>query len=370
MPGVLGTRLRREREALGITQEALAKGVGLSSEFISLLELAKRMPSLETLTTLADYFKKDVSYFLKEKEETFKILLQGEELDKKARAELRKFKKCCEEYIHLEELTGRRLEIAPLYTHSSAERMAGEERHRLGFGDGPIRDIFSLLEFNGLHIIRQPIPEKSHISGVFIFFEVERAAFALVNSTQSPGLQVLSAAHEYCHYLKDRNAGPIIDNPDIFVDEYLSLYHPREKFAQKFAVRFMIPPAKVKEIIDKDLRSKKLSFTDVLYLKGYFGVSTLAMLQTLKELEYLSRSRFEEYQKLKPSSYEEVFFGRLADEGRMIKGKRGAILSNRFKSLALEAYQRRKITAEKLSELLNQDKNKIVSVLGKSKFKK
>ncbi len=365
MPGILGTRLRREREDLDLTQEALARAVGLSKEFISHLELGKRMPSLETLTTLADFFKKDVSYFLKEKEEAFKILLRGERLDKKARTELKKFRKYCDEYIHLEELTRRRLELAPLYTHTSAERMAEEERRRLGFGDEPIRDIFSLVELNGLHILRQPIPEKSNISGVFIFFEVERAAFALINSAQSLGQQVLTAAHVYSHYLKDRNAGPIIDNPDIFIDEYLSLYHPREKFAQTFAVQFLISPAKVKKIIDKDLHSKKLSFADVLYLKRYFGVSALAMLRTLKDLEYLSRSKFEEYQKLDPSAFEEVFYGKPAAEERLRKGRRGAILSSRLKSLAIEAYQKRKITEERLSKLLGWNKDKIKSVIGK-----
>ncbi|TES86914.1 MAG: helix-turn-helix domain-containing protein [Candidatus Aminicenantes bacterium] len=365
MSAILGTRLRREREELGITQDALAKGVGLSSEFISLLELGKRMPSLETLTALADYFRKDVSYFLKEKEETFKIILRAEGLGEKARAEIKKFKKYCEEYMHLEELTGRHLEPGPIYAYVSPERMADEERRRMGFGDEPIRDIFSLLELNGLHILRQPIPEKSNISGIFIFFEVERAAFALINSVQTIGQQALIAAHEYCHYLKDRNAGPIIDNPDIFIDEYVSLYHPREKFAQTFAVRFLIHPAKVKKIIDKDFHSKKLSFADVLYLKRYFGVSALAMLRTLKDLEYLSRSKFEEYQKLDPSPYEEVFFGKLAEEDRLRKGTKGVVLSSRLKNLALEAYKKKKISAEKLSRFLKRDKNKIMSVLGK-----
>ena len=310
MPAVLGTRLRREREELGITQDALAKGVGLSSEFISLLELGKRMPSLETLTALADYFRKDVSYFLKEKEETFKIILRAEGLEEKARAEIKKFKKYCEEYMHLEELTGRRLEPGPIYAYVSPERMADEERRRMGFGDEPIRDIFSLLELNGLHILRQPIPEKSNISGMF-------------------------------------------------------LYHPREKFAQTFAVRFLIHPAKVKKIIDKDFHSKKLSFADVLYLKRYFGVSALAMLRTLKDLEYLSRSKFEEYQKLDPSPYEEVFFGKLAEEDRLRKETKGVVLSSRLKNLALEAYKKKKISVEELSRFLKRDKNKIKSLLGK-----
>ena len=160
MEGILGTRLRRERESMGITQEALARAVGLSSEFISLLELGKRMPSLDSLTTLADFFKKDVSFFLKEKEEAFNVLLQDERVDIKAKAGLRKFKKYCEEYMHLEDLTGRRTELAPLYTHPSAETLATEERRRLGIGYEPIKDIFSLLELNGLRILRMPIPEE------------------------------------------------------------------------------------------------------------------------------------------------------------------------------------------------------------------
>jgi transcriptional regulator with XRE-family HTH domain len=362
MEGILGTRLRRERESMGITQEALARAVGLSSEFISLLELGKRMPSLDSLTTLADFFKKDVSFFLKEKEEAFNVLLQDERVDKKAKAGLGKFKKYCEEYMHLEDLTGRRTELAPLYTHPSAETLANEERRRLGIGYEPIRDIFSLLELNGLRILRMPIPEESKISGVFIFFEAERAAFALVNSAQSFESQVFTAAHEYCHYLKHRNIGPVIDHPDIFIEEYLSLYHPREKFAQTFAVRFLIPHEKIKTVVEKDLHSKKMSFADVLYLKEHFGVSTPEMLHTLKGLEYISNSKYESYLKLKPSLDDDAYFGMSDAEMRKLKRKNKVILSKRFKSLAFEAYQKRKISEERFSKLVHQGKEKIRSI--------
>lgn len=364
MPEILGARLRKEREGIGITQDTLAKGIGLSSEFISLLELGKRMPSLETLTTIADYFKKDISYFLKEREEAFKILLEAERLDKKAKAQLKKFKIFCEEYISLEKLTGQWIELAPHYTSLSAERMAAEERRRIGLGTEPIKDIHSLVEQNGLRIIRQSFPETSNIAGIFIFFEAERAAFALINSSQSPGRQALSAAHEYGHYLRDRYAGPIIDNPDIFIDEYLSLYHPRERFAQMFAVRFLMPPLKVKEIIDRDFRSNLGRFEDVLYLKRYFGVSTLAMLQTLKDLNYLSRSKFDEYRKLDSESLEESLYGKLP----VVKLRKGRIvLSDRFKRLAISSYKKKKITAERISNLFHMDKDKILSVIRKSK---
>lgn len=363
MPGILGTRLRRERETMGITQEALARAVGLSSEFISLLELGKRMPSLETLTTLSDFFKKDVSFFLKEKEEAFNVLLLDERVDKKARAGLRKFKKYCEEYMHLEDLTGRRIELAPLYSHPSAEAMADEERRRLGIGYEPIRDIFSLLELNGLHILRLPIPDESKISGVFIFFEAERAAFALVNSAQPFEQQVFVAVHEYCHYLKHRNSGPVIDHPDIFIEEYLPLYHPREKFAQTFAVRFLIPPEKIKVVVEKDLHSKKMSYADVLYLKGYFGVNIPDMLHALKDLEYIPSSKYEAYLKFTPSLDDQAYFSDPGQEWRPLKKRSKATPSKRFMSLAFEAFQKKKISEEKLSELVGQNKEKIRSVL-------
>jgi len=362
MPGILGTRLRGEREIMGITQEALARDVGLSSEFISHLELGKRMPSLETLTTLSDFFKKDVSFFLKEKEEAFNVLLQDERVDKKARAGLRKFKKYCEEYMYLEDLTGRRIELAPFYSHSSAEAMADEERRRLGIGYEPIRDIFSLFELNGLRILRLPIPDESKISGVFIFFEAERAAFALVNSAQPFEQQVFTAAHEYCHYLKHRNSGPVIDHPDIFIEEYLPLYHPREKFAQMFAVSFLIPPERIKVVVEKDLHSKNLSFADVLYLKEYFGVSTPDILHTLKYLAYIPNSKYEAYLKIRPSLNDEAYFGNPGGEMRPLKKKNKAVPSKRLMSLAFEAFQKRKISEEKFFELVNQNKEKMRSV--------
>lgn len=367
MKKILGAKLKIAREGAGITQDALAKAVNLSSEYISRLEAGKRTPSLKTLDKFSAYLKKDISYFLMEEEESYSILLRNEKLDKKGRGELKKFQKYCEEYLHLEEITGHRIELAPLYTNVSAERMAKEERRRLGLGNEPIRDIFSLIELSGCHVIRQPLPEESTVSGVFIFLETKEAAFALVNCAYSLGQQVFIAAHEYCHFLKDRHSGPIIDNPDIFIDEYVSLYHPREQFAQTFANHFLIPPTKVEEVIEKDIRLQQLRFEDIVYLKRYFGVNTLAMMRTLRGIGYLSQAKFIEYQKLDSDRYEEIVFGNLSEGRPLPRRKRRLIFSTRFKRLAVEGFQKKKITSEKLSKLLNQDKHKILSTLKESK---
>jgi transcriptional regulator with XRE-family HTH domain len=74
MQGVVGSRLRKARTDLGLSQAAFARALGFSFEFISLLEADKRAPSLATLNKIAAYLKKDLHYFLQGKGSAFKIL--------------------------------------------------------------------------------------------------------------------------------------------------------------------------------------------------------------------------------------------------------------------------------------------------------
>jgi Zn-dependent peptidase ImmA (M78 family) len=321
MDKIIGTRLRKARQETGLSQGAFARAVGLSSEFISLLEAGKRTPSLDTLNKISSFLNKDTSFFFQVREPAFTVLLRGDSLDDAARVVLRKFQRYCERYLNLEEETGRRLELAPLYANISPERMADEERRRLGLGEEPIRDVFALCELNGCRILRAPIHEASKLSGVFVFMEDRNAAFALVNSAQTLGRQVFTAAHEYCHYLRDRLDSPVVDNADMFVDEYVSLYAPREQFAQAFAARFLMPPSKVRATAEKEIGSTRLTYDDVIFLKRYFGVSVQAMLRTLRNIGMLRSERFEEYWKRDAEAHERELFGKsgAADKAAAIK---------------------------------------------------
>lgn len=365
MDKFIGAKLRKARESIGLSQTTFARAVGLSPEYISVLEASKRVPSFSTLQKIAAYLNRDIAFFFYEKPvplDSFTLLFRAEAVDDRAREELQKFRRYCDDYLRLEAITGRRLELAPLYAPSIApERAADEERRRLGLGDEPVRDVFALLEANGCRILRMPMPEDSKVSGVFIYLEQKEAAFALVNSAQAVGRQAFSAVHEYCHYLKDRNEGPVIDNPDVFVDEYVALYHPREVYAQTFAARFLMPPDKVREIIAKDLRvntPQRLVFDQVIYLKRYFGVSTLAMLRTLRSLSYIGRTQLDDYVKLDPDAREKEIFGSVVGgnggrgvggkvEGLLAKMKKRILPSDRFKLLHREAARR--VAAEKKS---------------------
>ncbi len=340
MKGKFGVKLRRARENFGLTQEELSKAVGLSSEFISLLEIGKRTPSVDSLFRLSEFLKKDLGYFLQESEENFQLLLKENKLSREARNVIRRFQRYCEDYLRLEEFSQRRAETAPLYQITSAERLAQEERKRLGLGDEPIRDVFGLLEINGLKIMRQNIPEIAQIAAIFVFYDAEQAAFALLDSSRPLGDQAVMAVHVYAHYLKDRSSGPILDNPDVFVDEFLPLYHPREKFAQKFALHFLIPQQKLRHIIQKEMHGRSLHFEDVIYLKRYFGVRTLTLLHILHSLEIIPQHRYHEYRQIDQDTFERSLFGEVSESERIGKSRSRIVSSERYKVLGVSADQR------------------------------
>ena len=362
-----GSKLRKSREKMGLSQAAFARALGFSSEFISYLESGKRTPSFATLNRIAAFLNKDVGYFFYDREappDSFTLLFRAEAVDDRTRDELQKFRRYCDDYVRLETVTGRRLDLAPLYGNIPPERLADEERRRLGLGDEPIRDVFGLFESNGCRILRMPMPDESRVSGVFIYLESKQAAFALVNSAQAAGRQAFSAAHEYCHYLKDRLEGPVIDNPDVFIDDYVALYHPREQYAQTFAARFLMPPSKVREMVEKEFRARRVHYDQALYLKRYFGVSMIAMLRALRETGYLEKAPYEDYAKLDPTPREKELFGAVEEgesdgtarrdlpagvtgvvSGFLSKFRKRPIPSDRYKLLQREAA--RKVAGDK-----------------------
>jgi len=349
MPNILGTRLRISREELGLTQEVLSKAVHLSAEFISLLELGKRAPSLETLKNLADFFQEDVSYLLETRSTSKEKLFELGDKDKSINTGIAAFYNSCRESIELEDMLGFRPELAPLYSMASAEDIASNERNRMGLGTEPIRNVFSLFERHGLHIMRQSLPKESNISGIFIFFELEQAAFSLINSIHNVDHQVFIATHEYFHFLKDRNVKVIADNYDVFVNEYLPLYHPREKLAFTFSINFLIPRKKIEDIMRLQFKSTRIRFQEVLYLKKYFGVSTMAILYALYNYDCLSSAKFKEFQKREKSGNEKDIF-------EVKDRKEPNYVSDRLKWMVLEALQKKKIDVEKASRLLRMEK--------------
>ncbi|MEG1264791.1 MAG: helix-turn-helix transcriptional regulator [Clostridia bacterium] len=62
--------LKALREARGVTQEALADGIGVAKSTISMYEKGNREPNFETLEALADYFNVNLALLLDDHAQT------------------------------------------------------------------------------------------------------------------------------------------------------------------------------------------------------------------------------------------------------------------------------------------------------------
>lgn len=86
----LGQRIRQKREALKLTQEQLAKNLGLTSQYISIIEQDKRSPSLLALAKLAEELGVTIDYLVLGKEEAMLDLIPAIKADKTLNLEVRK----------------------------------------------------------------------------------------------------------------------------------------------------------------------------------------------------------------------------------------------------------------------------------------
>ncbi len=355
---IAGRKLKNIREISGMTQEDIAKKANVTKEYVSMIESGKRLPSVDVLAKLADIFHLNISYFIEDKDYGFSMLFRAEGLNEQDKKELLKFIRLSEEYAFLEEITEDRPALAPIYQdpppkalnsystlYEFAEKMANEERRRLGLGEEPIRDIFNLIEAQGAHIIRKELKE-CNIDGTFVFNEA-KGAYILINSSSTKGRQVFTAAHEYCHYLKDRNKGPQIDRThqiEMRLNEKTQTWNPLEIVANAFASIFLMPGSAVNRLIHT-LPSNHLGPEEVIYLKRYFGVSFEAMLYRLKRLDYLREKDIEELKKIKPLAMEMALYGSSEDQVEK------EYIPERFFRLSLDAYLSGKISIGKLTEL-------------------
>ncbi len=336
----LGVKIRRVRESLRLTQEQVSKGTGLSSEFISLIEKGKRYPSLQSIEKISNYLNKNISYFLEEEADPFEMMMRDRGITKNMKSELKTFRKYCHEYIHMENTLMNSVEEAPLYSGASPQVMANEERKRLGLGTQPLRDVFSLIESNGLRVLRQSIKKSMEIAGVFIYIKEHQAGFALINTAQSYSKQLITAAHEYCHYLKDREFICILDNTDIFVDDYLPLYPSREKFAHLFSLQFLIPDDRIKWFINKEFQKEKMKIEDIIRLKRHLEMPMEIVLKVLLRIKYISSLEYKEYNKPDYLDYEKSLFGYVKAEQAPYEKKTKVIPSDRYKTLAVKVLKK------------------------------
>ena len=391
----LGKRLRRARKENRMTQEDVAKHLKVSRSTIAQMELGNRVVSGIELSQLAYLFGKSLQGLLAdpttENEDAFVALFRLHPDLASQQHSLEAIRRCLalgrelhglEQLLHIE----RDLDAAayPLSAPRSTwdaiqqgERIANDERRRLGLGQSPLPDIAEMLEAQGVHTAQVDIPED--ISGLTLM-DPEIGFLVVANRRHHVLRRRFSFAHEYSHVLADRDQQGIVSRQQNR-DEFL------EVRANAFAASFLMPAEGVRrfihslgkgqpsrkeaEVFDGQQpvrararsapRTQVIQIYDVVQLAHYFGVSRSAACYRLKAVGLIAQKELDALLK-----HNQAGMGREWEELLGLpepdhQGQRNAF-RRRFLGMGLEALRRVSISRAHLIEvaaLVNVDANEV-----------
>ena len=357
LPRTVSDDLRNARKSLGMTQQEVASALGISRSAISLIESGKRRVSSSELAQLANLYHKTISELLDSEAvstpDGFAVLFRAKEISKEDRMQIAEFQDLCKRYAALEKrIYGRLLEWkVPSYKRPSpylsyyrqrraAEELAIKERRRLGLGIAPIKDIFTLLEKQGVRIFNLPLSHR--ISGGSTYSE-EFGPCILINANHSIR-RVFTATHEYFHCLVDRD---IVANV-CEESNYRKRQSRKESIAEYFAECFLMPRESVVESYYVYTGyGNRTDATDVVLLSRDFGVSYSAMLVRLKNLNLVTNSDYVELGKARPEKIAEGIGLPSIDLPGPLPGK--------YVYMATKLYLQGEISIGKLAEYLKKN---------------
>lgn len=380
----LARRIRASREACQLTQEQVARHLAVSRPTVVQIEAGQRAISSLELDKLAYFFGRDIRELVAESFEEADSLaaLFRAQSDVLGQTEVVEALRDCvalgREITSLERLLAIDRGVAATVTYplpvpttrwqaiQQGERLAAEERRRLGLGETALPDIAEMLESQGIRTGVVDLPED--VSGLTLNNR-KIGLFVVANRKHHVLRRRFSLAHEYAHVLADRDRFGLVSR----ASERDNLIEVR---ANAFAACFLMPEDGVRQFIaglgkgqpsriyvevfdgaeslDVEGRtvpgSQALQLYDVVLLAHFFDVSRIAVLYRLRNLRLFTEAEFDRLKELDGAGR-----GRQIAEGLGLsepdhKEARDGF-QHRIVGLALEAYRREEISREKLTEL-------------------
>jgi Zn-dependent peptidase ImmA (M78 family)/transcriptional regulator with XRE-family HTH domain len=360
----IGAQLAFARKARGMTQQQAADAIGVSRTTITAMEKGERLPKPAELIQLASHYGRQVSELVRpisvREPDSFirqfrSARVPGGKIDDRAIGrDIDAFRRLCEDYLHLESIGNAPLarsypdqyDTSGTNPEIAAEEVAASERNRLGIGDGPLGDIWGLLESDvGIRIFA-PVFESANLAGLFAYTD-ELGACVAVNGSHPEERRRWTLAHEYAHFLSDRYRAEVT-----VLLEYQRVPES-ERFADAFARHFLMPSAGLIRRYHAIKRAKRHRITpaDVMALSNQYDVPFQAMMFRLEELRLLS-----------PGSWNRLKERRSAPDGTPApigmpdSQPSRSLAPARYELLAVKAYEGGELSEGELARYLRTDR--------------
>ena len=359
-PRILGQRLAEARKARGVTQEDAANYLSCSRPTYIAIEKGQRAAKPEEIVKLATYFGRRVSELVRPGEPIvdFQPHLRAvaarvkPDDQRELIAAIGELQRLAADYRELEQLMNAPLRYnyppqvsleTPLDVAELAEAVAMQERRRLGLGEQPVKELRRLLEWDvGLRIFYWPLP--SAIAGMYAS-AADVGCCIMINRKHPPERRRATMLHEFGHLIVDRYK-PGID--------YLSVSGRKpanERFAEAFALSFLMPVTSVRQRFHEIVTTNNdFQVADLCRLSHFFFVSVEAMALRLEQLGLIAKSSWA-----------------LIKESKFAPRQAAALLNlpahreppdyypERYKFLAVHAFEHEKISQEQLAHFLRCD---------------
>lgn len=363
-PLELGERLRTARETANATQDVAAKAAGMSRTTLVAIEKGQRPVRLDEIQALSLFYGISANALLRKEAVHVDLLPRFRSLPETENQGIedaaRTLNDLVRAEVELENVLGvqkpynypAEKSILPGDVRKQAEQDAQSLRNWLGLGEGPIQNLFALLELQlGIRVYARKLDSK--VSGLFAFDEAVGACI-LINASHREDRRNVSGAHELGHFIATRR------RPEIFQDQKYENSR-EERYANAFASAFLMPVRSVMEKFKElTMGSTHLTRRHIIVLAHFFGVSRQAMVLRLEELSLTKKGTWDWF----------TDNGGITDEqARQVLGAGygmtpvGGAQSSRLFLLAIEAWKKDLISEGQMSEMLKLEREKVRELL-------
>jgi Zn-dependent peptidase ImmA (M78 family) len=290
----------------GTALDGVAAATGISDSTLHRVMEGEGGLTFRQLQSLAAYFNRGVLFFLEPGRVNerrlytpqFRTLTsQKPDLSPKVKDLIEKAEWFRDVFLHLQEELGTvRSEFSPPDVDPSDVQVAAREVRRwLGLRDNNSFETYrEAVESKGILVLRSmgyagawQFPRESAVAGFSLYFE--RCPVIVVRKQEFEARQVFTLIHELGHIVLHK--GSVIDN-----DEDLFHYQGRERDANRFAGRVLVPKAFLDQINDRSRPQNASSYDDWLRVyRDRWGVSGEVILRRLLDVGRLEADQYEAY---------------------------------------------------------------------------